>query len=350
MHLELAGRGGLKRPGVGDVERQLDILHGLVLVAVVDGQRATEGLAGHRHGLIDLQRDGGADAVALVIGILLEFDRLGNPHLVSVLIAHGARCLLGLLNQVEILLDVLIMDAILRLGTSLFEGGRVVQTLHELGQLGLADALRLDGQELVDRDGALMSGSSLQHGEDFLVGGLLNPSGVAENLQFIGIESPYLLSRNLSSQTIAGQPAGLGSRSSTTRREGRAFPREGYEGLPPGMLIVTRFGETDQTVDDVDAGTHSTAGHGRHDATTERCGQCKHGTLSTELSHTADSRQATCGIVAPVVVSTLVSIAGIRAIDASRLGNEGNAALGPLLQIGIGARVAVLVDRDTATV
>ena len=62
VHLKLLGGGGETRLPVRDVELQLDVRDRHFLVAVGHGQGAAEGLARHRHRLVNLQRDGGTGA------------------------------------------------------------------------------------------------------------------------------------------------------------------------------------------------------------------------------------------------------------------------------------------------
>ena len=57
MHLEFFSGSYLTSSEIGDVQRQLDILHSLRLTTIIDGQSTTEGLTCHGHGLVNLQCD-----------------------------------------------------------------------------------------------------------------------------------------------------------------------------------------------------------------------------------------------------------------------------------------------------
>ena len=58
---------------VDDLQLQFHVGHGIFLVAVAHRERTTECLTRHRHGLVNLQGDGCADAATGFLHILIEF-------------------------------------------------------------------------------------------------------------------------------------------------------------------------------------------------------------------------------------------------------------------------------------
>ena len=148
VHLELLGGGGETCLPVRDVELQLGVRNRLFLVAVSHGQGAAEGLAGHRHRLFDLQRDGGAGAGAFVLQSIDELVGLLYKEVANVSVFAMAGLdsrLVSRIHGIHQLCKNVDVNPVFSLLACTFVYHCVVDSLNETVELFVGDALWLVG-------------------------------------------------------------------------------------------------------------------------------------------------------------------------------------------------------------
>ena len=170
------------------------------LATIINGQRTTEGLTRHRHGLVNLERDGRANAVAALLGLLDKQVALCIPHVLTRRVAQLMRLLLGLLNPLEVFLDSRVGNHVVvsRIGGQEVIG--IMQTLDESSHHGICDIFWLDGFQRLDAALSVLSGNSFQDIIHFSIRCVIEPNRIAKDLNIVTQETCHhlqLYSRHL---------------------------------------------------------------------------------------------------------------------------------------------------------